>query len=508
MRIVTSEISFFSVLYPCIPKKATVPDAAIMICSGLGPKEEAQEKLSVGVGTLAGSTIMVLTVPWGISILCGRVDLTGADEIPNYYGRPKLSYNTSLWKALFKTGIQVTPPVNNSIKVMILTTIPYLIIEIGLLILPNQDDLEEVAAGEKNWAIVGLICCMIGFIMYIKQQFGISKRGEDEVTRLAVMKKLLGHGTISLRGALYDALKLEERVEEESKIKGTYSEMIEDKNYYSSTIVIHYLDEVLKEPFAKYDRNGDGKLDKGEVLALFVDLKEDMTVDMIDQMFSIYYPEKNELIDYRQFCEVVYFYIKKNFRKLDLPSKSFDDEGFGNQEEHEEIPRDLAHLRPEQQQFQIKLRSAGLLFVGAILVAAFSDPTVDVVQEIAGRMGLSPFYVSFILLPFATNASELIASTFYSRKKTSKSMTVSLSSLCGACSMNNTLCLMIFMSFIVFRGIAWEYTAETVAIIVVQIAVGFLASRPKQRMIEAFVVFSLHPLSILLVALLEHLGLK
>ena len=46
-----------------------------MLFSGLGDKAKAQESLSVGVGALAGSTIMLLTVPWGLSILAGRVNI-------------------------------------------------------------------------------------------------------------------------------------------------------------------------------------------------------------------------------------------------------------------------------------------------------------------------------------------------------------------------------------------------------------------------------------------------
>lgn len=49
-----------------------------MLFSGLGDVDEAQETLSVGVGALAGSTIMLLTVPWALSIWSGRVDF-GAD---------------------------------------------------------------------------------------------------------------------------------------------------------------------------------------------------------------------------------------------------------------------------------------------------------------------------------------------------------------------------------------------------------------------------------------------
>lgn len=45
-----------------LPVLGAVPDGAIVLFSGMG--DDAQDQLSVGVGALAGSTIMLLTVPW------------------------------------------------------------------------------------------------------------------------------------------------------------------------------------------------------------------------------------------------------------------------------------------------------------------------------------------------------------------------------------------------------------------------------------------------------------
>lgn len=45
-----------------LPVLGAVPDGAIVLFSGMG--DDAQNQLSVGVGALAGSTIMLLTIPW------------------------------------------------------------------------------------------------------------------------------------------------------------------------------------------------------------------------------------------------------------------------------------------------------------------------------------------------------------------------------------------------------------------------------------------------------------
>ena len=60
-----------------LPILGAVPDAAVIIASGLGAsKEDAQEQVSVGMGTLAGSTVMLLTIAWGGSLILGRCDLS------------------------------------------------------------------------------------------------------------------------------------------------------------------------------------------------------------------------------------------------------------------------------------------------------------------------------------------------------------------------------------------------------------------------------------------------
>ena len=52
-----------------IPILGAVPDGAIVLVSGLG--SDAQCEVSTGVGTLAGSTIMLLTIPWALSLFLG-----------------------------------------------------------------------------------------------------------------------------------------------------------------------------------------------------------------------------------------------------------------------------------------------------------------------------------------------------------------------------------------------------------------------------------------------------
>lgn len=54
---------------------------------------------------------------------------------------------------------------------------------------------------------------------------------------------------------------------------------------------------------------------------------------------------------------------------------------------------------------------------------------VDVMGAVGDRTGISSFYISFVLAPLASNASELIAAFNYSLKKTSRTIVISFAAL-------------------------------------------------------------------------------
>ena len=125
---------------------------AIILFSGLGSIEVAQESLSVGIGALAGSTIMLLTVPWALSVFAGRVDIYPGNK-PNYTKKPKLSEDQTLSHTLFHTGVAVTDEIRHGGVVMALTTIPYFLIQIPASFMHGPS--EEVAKGEHWYALGG-----------------------------------------------------------------------------------------------------------------------------------------------------------------------------------------------------------------------------------------------------------------------------------------------------------------------------------------------------------------
>jgi Ca2+/Na+ antiporter len=168
-----------------------------------------------------------------------------------------------------------------------------------------------------------------------------------------------------------------------------------------------------------------------------------------------------------------------------------------DEEEEEEDPRE---------HFWKNLAIAGVLMVGGtVIVAIFSDPMVEVISVLGNLWGIPVFYISFVLTPFCSNASELVASLAFASKKRIANTSMTYSQLYGAVIMNNTMGLGIFFALIAFRGLAWTFTAETLTILLVVLAVGIPASfKVNWQLWWVFLNAPLYVLSIVFVYVLEH----
>jgi len=492
-----------------LPLLGAVPDGAIILFSGLGSIEVAQEQISVGIGALAGSTIMLLTIPWALSIYSGRVDIV--DGNPMYKKNPKLTPGLSFSKTLTETGVSLSKEIRHGGIIMALTTIPYFIIQIPALFLRGSN--REIAEGEHWWSLTAFILCVIGLVLYMRMQLKFSNQGQDKDKRIAIAKKTLQAGKMSLRGIIKSTIQ-----SIESKNPDSASDYGATEYSTLSPEITSVLKGLLLDAFAAYDSDQNGTLERSEIRVFLKDFHETIDEDDVTAIFNKVDNNHDDLISLDEFVLLCYHLIvieddgdTKNDNcdtifKETVRQVVFKEDGSEVEDEVEEIPEDFCDLSPESQQMAIKLRAFKMLAIGTILVVYFSDPMVDVMGEIAIKANIPPFYVSFVLAPLASNSSEVLASIFYAKKKTRKTMRVSLSALEGAACMNNTFCLCIFMGLIYIRGLAWQYTAETASIVIVQFIIAYLVQKKVMTTGVALGVLLIFPLSLIFVAGLKYFG--
>jgi len=175
------------------------------------------------------------------------------------------------------------------------------------------------------------------------------------------------------------------------------------------------------------------------------------------------------------------------------------------QEEKKLLINDEKKHEEEEEPFWKRLGMAIFFSVfGTLVVAFFSDPMVDVISKLGVQLNIGVFYLSFIITPICSNASELIASIIFALNKTVQSSSMTYSQLYGAATMNATLGLGIFYGLIYFRKLSWTFSAETLTILVITWTVCAIGSfKSTFSCAWVFPIFFLYPLSLVMVYVLE-----
>ena len=117
-----------------------------------------------------------------------------------------------------------------------------------------------------------------------------------------------------------------------------------------------------------------------------------------------------------------YFLLKVGSRMQNAKSELALLEGDDDDDDDDD---DEQHEAPTRAQV---IRNAILyLIAGATVAAVFADPLVSAIGGFSKASGISPFFISFIATPLATNSSEAISSLIFARRKRKRNISMTYS---------------------------------------------------------------------------------
>ncbi|KAJ6226458.1 sodium/calcium exchanger ncl [Anaeramoeba flamelloides] len=153
---------------------------------------------------------------------------------------------------------------------------------------------------------------------------------------------------------------------------------------------------------------------------------------------------------------------------------------------------------------KIALKATYHLLIGTASIILFCDALVVTITKLSARIGMSPYYIAFVVAPTASNSAELFTSVIFAKKKTKNTISLVFASLYGAVIMNNTFSLAVLCGLIYYKKLIWDFTAEVISLSVVNLLLGILAIRTTTvKVFHIFWIIPLYPLSILIVYILN-----
>ncbi|XP_054812743.1 sodium/calcium exchanger NCL-like [Prosopis cineraria] len=461
-----------------LPILGALPDAMLILVSGLsGSTETAQKQVSVGMGLLAGSTVLLLTIIWGTCVIVGKCDIE--DSIA------KDSQDTRGF-SLIGSGVSTDIWTSYAARIMVISVIPFLIVQIPQIL--------KSTSGRHLAVLIGLIvslCLLVSYCLYQVFQPWIQRR------RLAYVK---------LKHVIFGILRHFTTREQ------TLGRLLREDGEPDR--------EIIKKLFSKIDENGDGELSYGELRALVIgigfdeiDLDHDDAVTKIIEDFDT---SRNSHIDEYEFFNGISRWLSKAKRSRWASSgdtghrtmKFLSDLHQETKREHDLLdvggPAEEAVEGVENAKWNT-IKAVLLLLLGTVIAAAFADPLVDAVDEFSDVTSIPAFFISFIVLPLATNASEAVSAIIFASREKRQTASLTFSELYGAVTMNNVLCLAVFLALVYIRELTWDFSSEVLVILVVCVVMGVFASfRTTFPLWTSIVAILLYPFSLALVYVLDY----
>ncbi|KAI3716232.1 hypothetical protein L6452_23431 [Arctium lappa] len=574
-----------------------LPESFILLVSVLSnTKDVAQEYVLTGVGLLAGSATLLLTLLWGTCVI------VGSRKFPSESGSsPSVTPIDNRYQKLFSfftgSGVTIDHETSFAAKIMILSVIPFI-----FLLIPEIFGLAYLFEG---YIIVVALCVTVMFLIiyFIYQVFepSIQKRRLSYVKHEHLVVDILKH----LQEHTAEKILTEDGLPNLPAIKRLFTMIDQDgDSYVSFSELKAVLQDVkfrqltwnkekrVEEIMKEFDTDADSKVTMDEFIDGFTKwLDETKTNAMKKQPFRSISSRKDlyqiihpwvqtkkkeqemmkimvsEIIRHVQSFPLEKFYnedgspnisaIKGLFERIDLDQDNYisqselkrlimevysertpenvdeataqlmqdlDTSGDQQIDEHEFINgfknwlntsnEEIVPMSPDASQKPWELwtdddvdrsrwawtKAIMLLMLGIAMLALLAEPLIHSVQNVSGAANVPSFFVSFILVPVATNARAAISAIQTVNQRNERTTSLTFSELYDGVFMNNVLGFSVLLAVIYFRGLTWDFSAEVLVVLMVCSIMGAAASfRSKYPIWTSFIAYLLYPLSLIFV---------
>nr|ACN27225.1 unknown [Zea mays] len=454
-----------------LPILGALPDALLVLVSGLsGSKEEAQSQVLIGMGLLAGSTVFLLTLLWGTCVVVGKCDLGP--------GREAVDVTDTKGFSLTGTGVTTDVQTSYAARIMGLSVIPFIIAQFPKMLKTHH--------GQRLAMLLALVvsfALVLAYCLYQVFQPWIQRRKLAYAKHKHVISGILRHAQMQSLGRLLND-------------DGTPNE------------------QVIRKLFRKIDMDESRSLSRAELHALIVGINFEEVdfdrTDAVDKVMDDFDTSRNDVVEEEEFVQGMRKWLDEARRSVPVggafSSKFIHEYHERTRQEHDElVDRSDEAVESVENPGWCIAKAVALLLLGSAAAAAFADPLVDAVHGFSNATRIPSFFISFIALPLATNSSEAVSAIIFASRKKQRTCSLTFSEVYGGVTMNNTLCLGVFLALIYFRNLTWDFSSEVLIILLVCVVMALFTSfRTTFPLWTCLVAYMLYPLSLIIVYILDY----
>ncbi|KAJ6949886.1 hypothetical protein NC651_003766 [Populus alba x Populus x berolinensis] len=541
-----------------------------MAASGLlNTREVAQESVSTGVGLLAGTSILLLTLLWGTCVIVGSIQSS----------KPTISNTSSsrLLSWLTEFGVTTDLETSYTARIMVLSVIPFLILQVPKIFNSNSGEYLTILSS----LVVSVVSLLIYFFYQIFEPW-IQKRRLEYVKYDEPLLRILQLVQERALGRILTG----EGAPNINAIQRLFQEIDQDGDDYISPSEVRQLlleikstgmninkDSASEELIKVLDLNDDKKITKEEFVHTFTKWLEEtkyamdkryFTINSLKRIYQVFHPfveskrkehemkrnliseivkidrdednciSKDELkelmkkieigkiswdvdeaaekivealdtsgdqmIDEKEFAEgIVRWTINTSENVTPVSTRSQDENNRGTWEEVDKLLEDEKTNAVDKSSWAW-FKAIMSMVLGAAILSVLAEPLTQSVQNFSEDAGIPSFFVSFVLVPLATNARAATAAITTACRKKSIATSLTFSEIYGGVFMNNILGCSVLLFIIYARGLTWEFSAEVLVVLItcaiMCLAVSFRSDFP---LWTSFMAFLLYPFSLFLV---------
>ncbi|PWA89141.1 sodium/calcium exchanger membrane region, EF-hand domain pair [Artemisia annua] len=510
-----------------------LPESLILLASGLSnTKDVAQEYVLTGVGLLAGSTILLLTLLWGTCIIIGSRKFSDDLSSSTSSVVPTQNLYEKLISLLTDSGVTTDQETSWAAKIMVISVIPFTI-----LLIP---ELFGVNSSQQGYIFVTALPVSIMFFFFTKiDQDGDSYISFSELKELLQdikFKQLSCNKEETMEEIMKEfdkdsdsKVSMEEFVDRFTKWLDETKGAVDNRPYRSISswkdlyqivqpwvqtkkkeqemmkiLISEIIRHVQSFPLGNF-YNEDGTPNISVIKGL-MNFSYDGTISEInsgkipwnvdeatDQIMLDFDKSGDHLIDEQEFIDGFKEWLHNSNDEIISSSLGSETD---------------ASLKPWERWIDDSVdrscwawtKAIMLLMLGIAMLALLAEPLIHSVQNVSTGANIPSFFVSFILVPLATNARAAISAIKTANQGKERTTSLTFSELYNGVFMNNVLGFSVLLAVIYFRGLTWQFSGELLAVFIVCITVGMATSfRSKFPIWTSFIAFLLYPLSLIFV---------